>query len=194
MASHPDMRHLPRYARCFTATAPWSTRSEQAALGLLAFDPGQLFTASFQMTFVCVLIVAAIGLPLVERTSRFYRRARAHWDADDSGATLPPRVAQFRVDLRLIAGRLAHFIGTSWSLNLVRGVTILSLRTFELILISAVKQIGFALRMAHYFHRATTIGLPANIAVAPLTQLLMPTARRATIATSMWAANERDSE
>lgn len=46
-----------------------------AALGLLIFDPQQLFTASFQMTFVCVLIVAAIGLPLIERTSRRYREA-----------------------------------------------------------------------------------------------------------------------
>ncbi len=35
-----------------------------AALGLLLWDPRQLFTASFQMTFLCVLIVAAIGLPL----------------------------------------------------------------------------------------------------------------------------------
>jgi competence protein ComEC len=30
--------------------------------------------------------------------------------------------------------------------------------------------------MAYYFHRATTIGLPANVAVVPLTQLLMPAA------------------
>ena len=36
-----------------------------AALGLLVFDPRQLFTASFQMTFVCVLIVAAIGIPIL---------------------------------------------------------------------------------------------------------------------------------
>ncbi len=147
-----------------------------AALGLLAFDPRQLFAASFQMTFLCVLIVAAIGLPLIERTSRLYRRALAHWDADDYGATLPPRVAQFRVDLRLIAGRLANFIGSTWSLRLVRGVTIFSLRAFELLLVSAVMQMGLALPMAYYFHRATTIGLPANIAVVPLTQLLMPTA------------------
>src|SRR5439155_25340451 len=34
-----------------------------AALGLLIFDPRQLFTASFQMTILCVLIVAAIGIP-----------------------------------------------------------------------------------------------------------------------------------
>ena len=147
-----------------------------AALALLAFDPRQLFAASFQMTFLCVLIVAAIGLPLIERTSRLYRRALAHWDADDYGATLPPRVAQFRVDLRLIAGRLANFIGSTWSLRLVRGATIFSLRTFELLLVSAVMQMGLALPMAYYFHRATTIGLPANIAVVPLTQLLMPTA------------------
>src|SRR5258708_33539708 len=45
-----------------------------AALGLLVFDPRQLFTASFQMTFICVLIVGAIGLPMIERTSAFYRR------------------------------------------------------------------------------------------------------------------------
>ena len=41
-----------------------------AALGLLVIDPRQLFTASFQMTFVCVLIVAAIGIPILQRTSQ----------------------------------------------------------------------------------------------------------------------------
>ncbi len=147
-----------------------------AALGLLAFDPRQLFTASFQMTFLCVLIVAAIGLPLIERTSRLYRRALAHWDSDDYGGSLPPRVAQFRSDLRLIAGRLARFVGKPWSLRLVRGVIVFSLRSFELLLVSAVMQMGLALPMAYYFHRATTIGLPANTAVVPLTQLLMPAA------------------
>ena len=147
-----------------------------AALGLLVFDPRQLFAASFQMTFLCVLIVGAVGLPLVERTSRFYGRALAHWDANDYGASLPPPVAQFRADLRLIAGRLAQFLGQRWSLRLVRGLTLVCLRAFELLLVSAVMQMGLALPMAYYFHRATTIGLPANLAVVPLTQLLMPAA------------------
>jgi competence protein ComEC len=147
-----------------------------AALGLLVFDPRQLFAASFQMTFLCVLIVAAIGLPLVERTSQLYRRALAHWDSDDYGPSLPPRIAQFRTDLRLIAERLARFLGQRWSLRLVRGVTIVCLSIFELLLVSAVMQMGLALPMAYYFHRATTIGLPANVAVVPLTQLLMPAA------------------
>jgi competence protein ComEC len=147
-----------------------------AALGLLVFDQRQLFAASFQMTFLCVLVVAAIAVPLVERTSGLYRQALAHWDADDYGARLLPKLAQFRLDLRLIVGRLRRFLGRLLSLQLVRGVSIFSLRAFELLLVSSVMQMGLALPMAYYFHRATTIGLPANMAVVPLTQLLMPAA------------------
>ena len=147
-----------------------------AAFAVLVFDPRQLFAASFQMTFLCVLIVAAIGIPLVERTSQLYRQALAHWDSDDYGPRLLPRIAQFRLDLRLIAERLARFIGEAFSLRLVRAAAIACFVTFELLLVSAVMQMGLALPMAYYFHRATTIGLPANVAVVPLTQILMPAA------------------
>jgi competence protein ComEC len=147
-----------------------------AALGLLLFDPRQLFTASFQMTFVCVLIVAAIGRPMLERTSQLYKQALAHWDSNNYGETLPPRVAQFRVDLRFIASRLAPFLGEKASLLLVRVVAKLSFRVCELVFISAVMQVGLALPMAFYFHRATTLGLPANLAVVPLTGIMMPAA------------------
>jgi competence protein ComEC len=82
-----------------------------AALGLLVVDPRQLFTASFQMTFVCVLIVAAIGIPILQRTSQLQKGALAHWDSTDYATLLPPRVAQFRVDLQFIAARVARFVG-----------------------------------------------------------------------------------
>ncbi len=147
-----------------------------AALGLLIFDPRQLFTASFQMTFVCVLIVAAIGIPILQRTSHLYKRALANWDSNDYAALLPPRVAQFRVDLQFISSRLALFVGETWSRRLVRSATGASLAAWDLLFISAVMQMGLALPMAYYFHRATTIGLPSNIVVVPLTQLLMPAA------------------
>jgi competence protein ComEC len=147
-----------------------------AALGLLIFDPRQLFTVSFQMTFVCVLIVGAIGMPLAERTSSLYRKALAHWDADDYGALLPPTVAQFRLDLRMIAGRLARFAGKRCSLAFMWTAIRFSLSGFELLLVSAIMQMGLTLPMAYYFHRATTIGLPANVAVVPLTEFLMPAA------------------
>lgn len=147
-----------------------------AALAVLVFDPRQLFTASFQMTFLCVLIVSAIAIPLTERTSHLYRRALAHWDADDFGSALHPRIAQFRLDLRMLADRLARFIGDCYSLQLMRGAALLCFAAFELLLVSAVMQLGLALPMAYYFHRATTIGLPANLAAVPLLQILMPAA------------------
>jgi len=147
-----------------------------AALALLLLDPRQLFSASFQMTFICVLIVAAIGIPILKRTSQPYKRGLANWDSTDYAALLPPRVAQFRVDLQFISGRIARFLGRKWSSRLVRGTAGFFLAAWELIFISAVMQMGLALPMAYYFHRATTIGLPANLAVVPLTQLLMPAA------------------
>jgi competence protein ComEC len=150
-----------------------------AALGLLILDPRQLFTASFQMTFVCVLIVAAIAIPILQRTSQLQKQALANWDSNTYAAHLPPRVAQFRVDLQFIAARVALFVGEKWSRRLVRGTTAFFLRVWELLFVSAVMQMGLALPMAYYFHRATTIGLPSNLIVVPLTQLMMPAAAAA---------------
>jgi competence protein ComEC len=152
-----------------------------AALGLLVFDPRQLFTASFQMTFVCVLIVAAIGIPILQRTSQLQKQALAHWDSNDYAALLPPRVAQLRVDLQFIAARVAHFVGEKWSARFVRVTARFCLAAWELIFISFVMQMGLALPMAYYFHRATSIGLPSNLIVVPLTQLMMPAAAAALI-------------
>jgi competence protein ComEC len=147
-----------------------------AALALLIFDPRQLFTASFQMTFLCVLIVSAIGVPILERTSQLYRKALVNWDSNDYAAQLPPRVAQFRVDLQFIAQRVARFVGKQWSRRMVQGSTRCLLAAWELLFVSAVMQMGLALPMAYYFHRATTIGLPSNLVVVPLVQILMPAA------------------
>src|SRR6185369_10293598 len=46
--------------------------------------------------------------------------------------------------------------------------------TLELLFISALMQAGLALPMAFYFHRATTMGLPSNLAAVPLSAVLMP--------------------
>src|SRR5579863_7510040 len=147
-----------------------------AALGLLIYDPQQLFTASFQMTFVCVLIVAAIGIPVLKRTSQFYKQALVNWDSIQYASQLPPRVAQFRVELQFISARVALFLGQKWAARLVCGISSFALSAWELVFVSAVMQAGLALPMAYYFHRATTIGLPANLIVVPLTQLMMPAA------------------
>ena len=147
-----------------------------AALGLLIYDPQQLFSPSFQMTFLCVLIVAGVGIPLLERTSQLYKLALVNWDSPDFAVSLPPTVAQFRLDLQLIASRLSLFAPKQWADRLVRGPVRFLLSASELVFISVIMQMGLALPMAYYFHRATTIGLPANLVVVPMTQLMMPAA------------------
>ena len=113
---------------------------------------------------------------MLDRTSQLYKRALAHWNSANYGSNLPPAVLQFRVDLRFIAGRMGLFVGDRWAGRIVSSSVRVALAVFELLFISAVMQIGLALPMAYYFHRATTVGLPANIAVVPLTELMMPAA------------------
>jgi len=145
-----------------------------AAVVLLMIDPRQILTASFQMTFVCVLIVAGIGVPILQRTSQLYKLAFVNWDSKEFASQLPPKVGQLRLDLQIISRRLARFIGEKWSRLLIQRTAGFTLAAWELVFISAVMQMGLALPMAYYFHRATTIALPANLIVVPLTQLMMP--------------------
>jgi len=157
-----------------------------AALALLMYDPRQILTPSFQMTFLCVLIVGAIAVPILERTSLRYSQALKNWDSSSYAAQLPPKVAQFRVELQMIAGRVASFVGEPWSRRIVCTAISWSFAIWELIFLSAVMQMGLALPMAYYFHRAPTLGLPANLLVVPLTQLLMPAAIAALALGAVW--------
>jgi competence protein ComEC len=159
-----------------------------AALVLLIYDPRQIFTASFQMTFACVLIVAGIGIPILQRTSQLYKAGMRNWKSIDYASQLPPKVAQFRVDLQLVASRLARFVGENWSRRIVCVSVASVFAAWELVFISAVMQMSLALPMAYYFHRATTVGLPANLLVVPLTQLMMPAAITALTLGYVWPA------
>ncbi len=150
-----------------------------AALGVLIVDPRALFGASFRLTFLAVIIIAGIGSPILERTTLPYTRGLRLLPAASYGLHVAPKVAQFRLDLRLIAGRLRRLVGNHLSLALPSIVLRVAIGVSELIFISALMQAGLALLMAYHFHRATTMGMPANLAVIPLTQVLMPCAAAA---------------
>ncbi len=150
-----------------------------SALVLLAGDPRALFDSSFQLTFISVGAIAGIAVPLLERTSEPYRKALRNLDTTAYDLAVAPRVAQFRLDLRLVAGRLAKFVGTRvahWIIWLaVRGV----IYGFDLVAVSLVAQMALALPMAAYFHRAVLVGLPTNLVAVPATGVLMPAASAA---------------
>ncbi len=156
-----------------------------AALGLLLADPRALFDASFQMTFTAVLAIGGIGVPLLERTLEPYRRSLCFLESTDYDLHLEPRMAQWRLDLRLIAGRLAQFVpgGKSyqialWSVGRAAGAVV---ATGEVLLISALMQVAMVAPMAVYMHRAGLLGVPSNAIVVPLTAVLTPMAMLAVL-------------
>lgn len=147
-----------------------------AALGILILEPRALLDPSFQLTFLSVLAIAGIGVPIIERTSQPYRRALLRLDAIVYDFSFAPRLAQFRLDLRIIAGRLRRFVGVRAAYLSIGGGLRFLLGVYEVMLISALMQVSLALPMAWYFHRATTLALPANALIIPLTEILMPAA------------------
>jgi competence protein ComEC len=150
-----------------------------AALVVLIVDPHALFGASFQLTFLAVFIIAGIGSPILERTTWPYARGLRMLRAASYDLHVPPKVAQLRLDLRMIGGRLARFIGHRLGLALPAIFMRVAIGVSGLMFISALMQAGLALLMAYHFHRATTMGMPANLVVIPLTQVLMPAAAAA---------------
>jgi competence protein ComEC len=146
-----------------------------AALGVLIWSPAALFEASFQMTFLAIVAIGGIAVPLAERSFLPYTRAAEHlWDKwQDIG--LPPRVAQFRLMLRLWSEALAGILG-DWARNLPSLLVRWSFWALELALIGAVAEMVMVLPMAVYFHRATMFAVPTNMLSVPLVAVLAPIA------------------
>jgi competence protein ComEC len=144
-----------------------------AALMVLTLSPAALFDAGFQMTFLALLAITGISLPILERTSTPYRSALQHLDSTGYDLSLEPKLAQFRLDLRLVAGRLGQFLGARAAGIIVTGAAGVILALFELLLVSAITQAVLVLPMRTYFHRAAILGLAANVLVLPLAGLML---------------------
>ncbi len=85
--------------------------------------PRTLFEASFQLTFLSVIAVAGIAVPILQRTLYPFQRALRNIDSPAYDFSLPTRAAQFRSDLRLLRENLAQIVGTrTANFFLVRGV------------------------------------------------------------------------
>jgi competence protein ComEC len=146
-----------------------------AALGVLVWSPNALFEASFQMTFLAIVAIGGIAIPLGERSFIPNARAATHlWDKwEDMG--MPPRVVQFRVMLRLWSETIADIAG-DWARGLPSLLVRWSFWALELALIGAVAEMVMVLPMAVYFHRATMFAVPTNMLSVPLVAVLAPIA------------------
>jgi len=95
----------------------------------------------------------------------------------DPSRNLEPRVAQFRIDLRAIArwisARSPSRLGLTIANAFIGGLS-LSFRTWELLVLTLVLQIGMLPLMARDFHRITLAAPLVNLAAVPLTSAIVP--------------------
>ena len=146
------------------------------AIGFIVLDPEQMFEASFQLSFLSVAALGALAVPLLERTSAPLARGLAGLADVGRDVHLEPRVAHFRLELRLLAEAVALWtrIPQRWLLALAAALLRVAFYAWELAVVSATVQVGLALPMAIYFHRLSLTGLSANILIVPLMSLLVP--------------------
>ena len=163
-------------ARYFYRRSRFLNLLAAAAIVYLACDPGQLFEAGFQLSFLAVAAMGAFAIPVLEKTSTPYARGLRGVHERSRDPRLPPRVAQFRLEIRLLAETLRYYTGIP-EVWLARGLALaarVACYAWELAVISTAIQIGLALPMAIYFHRISLTGFSANILVVPLLALVVP--------------------
>jgi len=146
-----------------------------AALAVLALSPASLAESSLQMTFLAIVAIAGIAIPLGEQSFLPYARAAEHIDETWRDQSLTRRVAQFRVMLRLWGEAMKQLLG-QWAYYLPASATRILLWAGELALIGLVAEMVMVLPMAMYFHRATLFALPANMLTVPAVVVLAPLA------------------
>jgi len=146
-----------------------------AALGVLVWSPSALFEASFQMTFLAIVAIGGIAVPLGEWSFLPYARAADRLGDVWEDARMRPRAAQMRVMLRIWGEALAGVFG-GWAYCVPARVMRCFWLAVELALIGMVAELVMVLPMAMYFHRATMFALPANMLSVPLVAMVAPMA------------------
>lgn len=148
------------------------------ALLFLAWDPGQLLDASFQLSFLAVLAITGIAIPLQQALFGAWPAVAGNLPDTGSDLRLPAKVAEARVELRLLA-RALHLAtrlpeGASQRVLalLVRGAGICG----TLLLFSLVVQVVLTPLLVQDFHRAPLIAPIANLLLSPILALVVPLA------------------
>src|SRR4029077_19270492 len=124
-----------------------------------------------------IVSIAGVALPWLEKTVQPYARALRGWRDITRDAAHEPRAAQFRIDLRAVANwisaRLPQRLVAPGEFFVIRGIAFL-FRTWELLVVTMVLQIGMLPLMARVFHRITLTAPLANLAAVPLTGVVVP--------------------
>jgi competence protein ComEC len=160
-----------------------------AAVALLVWKPSELVDSSFQLSFVAAGVIAAVALPWLERSTAPYRAGLRHVGDVTRDAAHPPKVIQFRIEIRAAAAFLASRVPARVAAranSLVIAPVRVGLRLYELALLSLVIQWGMMPLLARDFHRVSLAGPVSNIPAVLLTGLIVPLGFLTLAASFLW--------
>jgi competence protein ComEC len=157
-----------------------------AALCIAAVSPRSIFDASLLMTLLSVTAIAGVAMPLMERTLHARVQATRDLHLISIDPKLPPRIAQFRVTLRLIARHLEAAANPRIAWHSLPFAIRSFLRLGEVLFVTLVVELALALPMAIYFHRITLYALPVNLVILPLLTILVPAAMLLVVLLAVW--------
>jgi competence protein ComEC len=159
-----------------------------AALCLLVVSPRSLFDSSLQMTLLAVIAIAGVAAPLLQGTIHPYLAATRDLRLIAVDVKLAPDLAQFRVMMRMVAGRIEAAGNSVAAWRVFPWMVRFLIRIAELIVVSCVVELAMTLPMAVYFHRITIFALPVNLLILPLLAVLMPAALLTLLLLVVWPA------
>ena len=148
------------------------------ALILLYLRPAWLFESGFQLSFTAALLIVGVAVPVLERTTEPYRRALRRLDDVLLDDHFSPRIAQARLDLRAVVQALRRCVGffdrfPALSRNIIVAPLKLLVWVVNMLIFSAVLQLGLLLPMVETFHRVTFAGVGLNALAIPVMTLLL---------------------
>jgi competence protein ComEC len=148
------------------------------ALVLLYFRPAWLFESGFQLSFAAALLIVGVAVPILERTTEPYRRALRRLDDVLLDDYFSPRLAQTRLDLRALVYALRRRVSIfdrfpALSRNLIVAPLRLAVWISNIVIFSAILQLGLLLPMVETFHRVTFAGVGLNAVAIPVMSLLL---------------------
>jgi competence protein ComEC len=161
-----------------------------AALAILVWKPSSLVDSSFQLSFLAAGVIAGLALPWMDRTSAPYRAGLRHLGDVTRDGAHPPKVAQFRIEMRAAAQALTPRL-PQWLQSragaLLAGPVRVGLRLWEIVLLSAVIQWGMMPLLAQDFHRVSLAGPLSNIPAVILTGLIVPIGFLTLVVSFVWS-------
>ena len=178
---HPVPRALGMVTIYLVGRLLWRDRCAFNAIGLVAIvllsaDPNSLFDSGMQMTLLSVVAIAGVASPIIEKTFGPYLHAMRSLGEVRIDPALPPRIAQFRVSLRMLAQHLKPLAGTFVAWKALPFAIRILFHIAELLIVSTAIELFMMLPMAVYFHRVTLLALPVNLLIVPFLGILLPSA------------------